>query len=113
MNKKQELALRKELLVMRAAIERAELAEQIATIRHPQQTSWWRKGLQFALPGLLKGRGAGVALAVVRKLPALLSASSFLVSKTKHPIVLRGLRWAGIGVAVWQALKWWRSGRDH
>jgi hypothetical protein len=102
MSKKQELALRKELLVMRASIERAELAQQISAIRHPQQASWWRKGIQLALPSLLKGRGAGVALALLRKLPALLSASSFLIHKTKHPVILRGLRWASITLVTWK-----------
>lgn len=111
MSKKQELALRKELLVMRASIERAELAQQISAIRHPQQASWWRKSIQLALPSLLKGRGAGVALALLRKLPALLSASSFLIHKTKHPIILRGLRWAGIGVAAWQLSKLWLTAK--
>ena len=115
MNKKHELALRKSLLVMRASLERAELVEQIDAICHPQPRSWWhslwRRSLQAALPALLRGKGASLAIALLRKLPALVSASSFLVHKTKHPLLLQGLRWAGISVAVWQLVKWWRAAR--
>ena len=109
MSKRQELALRKELLVMRASIERAELAQQISAIRNPEKTSWWRRSLQLALPTLLKGNGTSIALTLLRKLPTLLSASSFFIHKTKHPIILRGLRWIGIGFGVWQTIKWWRK----
>lgn len=109
MSKKQELALRKELLVMRASIERAELAQQISAIRNPQKTSWWRRSLQLALPSLVKGNGATIVWALLRKLPTLLSASSFFIHKTKHPLILRGLRWTGIGFGLWQTIKWWRK----
>jgi hypothetical protein len=109
-------ALRKELLIVRADVERAEMIESYAHLRETVTHFSW---LRFLLPSFGKSRGGpfGAALGnVLKQYPVLGSLLSLVVAKPLGTSVVAAARplikWAGIGFTAWEAYRIWRQMRE-
>jgi hypothetical protein len=110
-------AVRKELLLMRADVERAELARTVMDMRESVSSFRWLKllvpGFGFARSGR-SGKGMNAILSeLVTQHPLISSLVSMVLAKP-----LRGalratakpaLKWGGLGLALWEAYRIWRQ----
>lgn len=94
----QQRALRKQLLILRAGMERQEFAARVSELRHPT-------GFLSALPGLAKSGGLPWLFSLFRRYPMLGSALSMGLSKVKLPVVRYAVLGAGAFMLAWQAWK--------
>jgi len=94
----QQRALRKQLLILRAGMERQEFATRVSEIRHPG-------GFLSALPGLAKSGGLPWLFSLFRRYPMLGSALSMGLSKAKLPAMRYAVLGAGAFMLAWQAWK--------
>jgi hypothetical protein len=110
-------AVRKELLLMRADVERAELAHAAADLRGSVSSFRW---LKLLVPGFgLKrtgGSGAGFNARLselVTQHPLVSSVASMLLAKPLRSALRASakpvLKWGGLGLAVWEAYRIWRQ----
>jgi hypothetical protein len=111
-------ALRKELLIVRAEVERMELAQATVELRQAVIHFSW---LKFLVPGFASMRwGArGVANkglgALLKQYPLLSSIASLLLAKplrtsmaaTAKPV----LKWGSVALAAWEAYRIWQQVR--
>jgi len=109
-------ALRKELLIVRAEVERAEMIESYAHLRETVTHFSW---LRFLLPSVGKSRAGpfGAALgSVLKQYPVLGSLLSLALAKPLGTGVVAAARplikWAGIGFTAWEAYRIWRQMRE-
>jgi hypothetical protein len=110
-------SVRKEILLLRAEVERAELQQATCDLRrHVSEFSW----LKLFMPGIgLKRRSnAGKSVnAVLSELvvqyPLVSSFASFLLAKPLRGAIKAGakpaLKWGGLGLALWEAYRIWRQ----
>jgi hypothetical protein len=105
-----EPALRKHLLVMRAALERAEFAESVEQVRRGLR---WTSLLKDTLPGFAVKQGLPLLAALMRRYPFVSTAASFLVSRLKPRATVTGvLRVIVVAGLVWQGWQVSRSLRE-
>lgn len=98
------LQLRKQLLVMRAAIERIELAAHMDDLRRAATLS---AIFRNALPSD-KTRGyASQLFELIKRHPGLASAASLIAARFKFPIVGVAVKWGGIAVLGHRLWKLW------
>ncbi len=101
------LKLRKQMLLMRASVERVELAQQVLDVRRAATIS---AIVRNAMPGDRSRGAASRAFEAVKRYPFLASAASLVASRFKLPIFKFGAKWGGaaaVALKLWQA--WERS----
>jgi hypothetical protein len=105
-------ALRKELLIVRADVERMELAQSTLELRHAVTHFSW---LKFFVPGFGGARwarrgGAGSGISgLLKQYPLVSSLLSLVLAKpiregvtaTAKPV----LKWGSLGLAAWEAYR--------
>jgi len=99
------IALRKQMLLMRAAVERVELAQQVLDVREAATLS---AIFRNALPGDRSRSLASRALDIVKRYPFVTSAVSIVASRFKMPIIAFAAKWGGtatIGYKLWELWK--------
>jgi hypothetical protein len=109
-------ALRKELLLVRADVERMELAQATVDLRQAVTHFSW---LKFVVPGFAgmrfgsgKGAGAGIG-ALLKQYPLLSSIASLLLAKPLRATVAAtakpALKWGSLALAAWEAYRIWQQ----
>jgi hypothetical protein len=111
-------ALRKELLIVRADVERMELAQATIELRQAVIHFSW---LKFVLPGFASMRwGARGATtkglgALMKQYPLVSSLASLLLAKPLRTSVAAGakpvLKWGSLALAAWEAYRIWQQVR--
>jgi hypothetical protein len=99
-------ALRKELLIVRASVERAELAETIVELRETVTHFSW---LKFLVPGFGRARsvaaaGAGIG-SLLKQYPLLSSIASLIVAKPLRSGLVSAAFTAWEAWRVWQQIR--------
>jgi hypothetical protein len=132
-------ALRKELLIARADVERMEISQAASDLRYSvkhfsflkllfpgrSQGKRWGKsgsgagassanGLFGLLGGLMNGAGGMNGIAgLLRQYPIVGSLASVVLTKPVRTKLLRGakplLKWGGLGLAGWEAFRVWQQ----
>jgi hypothetical protein len=93
-------ALRKHLLILRATVERAELAESVGEVRHALR---WTSLFKSALPGFAAVEGLPLLVGLLRKYPVVGAAASLFTARIKPRTTLRGvLRVVVVVALLWQ-----------
>ncbi|RFU45913.1 DUF3318 domain-containing protein [Paraburkholderia sp. DHOC27] len=109
-------ALRKELLLVRADVERMELAQATVDLRQAVTHFSW---LKFVVPGFAgmrwgkrSGAGAGIG-ALLKEYPLISSIVSMLLAKPLRATVVAGakpvFKWGSLGLAAWEAFRIWQQ----
>jgi hypothetical protein len=96
------LKLRKQMLLMRAAVERVELAQHVLDVRQAATIS---AIVRNALPGDRSRSVASRALDVVKRYPFVTSVASLLAAQFKFPILKVATKWGGlatVGYKLWE-----------
>ena len=99
-----ERALRKQLLLMRAAMERAEMVGAVDAAR--QSLTFFRSG---GIPGLALAKGLPLALGLLKRAPLVSSLLTLALSGARRPLLhlLRyGLLGAGSALLAWKGYQW-------
>ncbi|MDR5749680.1 MULTISPECIES: DUF3318 domain-containing protein [unclassified Caballeronia] len=124
-------ALRKELLIARADVERMEIAQASADLRHSVTHFSFLKfliprraaggfgrnraaggggGIASLLSGLLSGGGVS---SLLRQYPIIGSLASLVLTKPVLSKLARGakpaLKWGGLGLLVWEGFRVWQQ----
>jgi hypothetical protein len=122
-------ALRKELLIARADVERMEIAQASADLRHsvthfsflkfllPRRVGFGRSrpaagggSIASMLSGLLSGGGVS---SMLRQYPIIGSLVSLVLTKPVLGKLARGakpaLKWGGLGLLVWEGFRVWQQ----
>ena len=115
------LAIRKELVLTRIAVERAELIQVTHNTRERLRNFRW---MRYLLPGGLSKlsglgglgglAGSGLKLGgLLERYPLVSSVASIAITGLSHTpvgrVVRRGLKWGGLGVLAYQGLKMWQQ----
>ncbi|MBN3812597.1 DUF3318 domain-containing protein [Paraburkholderia sp. Ac-20347] len=112
-------ALRKELLIVRASVERAEMAESLVELRETVTHFSW---LRFLVPGFAgssggasaAGLGAGIG-GLLKQYPLLSSLASLVLAKPLRESVASAARpvvkWGGLAFTAWEAWRIWQQVR--
>lgn len=96
--------LRKQLLLMRAATERAEMVGAVDAAR--QRATFFKIG---GVPGLALAKGLPLALGLIKRAPLVSSVLSLALSGARRPLLplLRyGLLGAGAALLAWKGYQW-------
>ncbi|MCX5542368.1 DUF3318 domain-containing protein [Paraburkholderia sp. CNPSo 3076] len=108
-------ALRKELLLVRASVERAEMAEAIVDIRATVTNFSW---LRFVVPGFGRSGAGGVASglgSLLKEYPLVSSLISLIVAKPLRTSIVSAARpvikWGGLAFTAWEAYRVWQQVR--
>ncbi|MEX3948200.1 DUF3318 domain-containing protein [Paraburkholderia sp. EG287B] len=108
-------ALRKELLLVRASVERAEMAEAIVDIRATVTNFSW---LRFVVPGFGRSGGSRVASglgSLLKEYPLVSSLISLIVAKPLRTSIVSAARpvikWGGLAFTAWEAYRVWQQVR--
>jgi hypothetical protein len=105
------LKLRKQVLLMRAAIERVELAHHVLDVRRAATLS---AIVRNAMPGDRSRSLASRAFEVIRRYPFITSATSLIAARFKFPILAAATKWGGaatIGYKLWELWQKNHAGR--
>lgn len=110
-------ALRKELLIVRASVERAEMASSVIELREAVTHFSW---LRFLVPGF-SGASTGVGRAgaglgnLLKQYPLLSSVVSLVLAKPLRESVASAARpvvkWGGLALTAWEAWRIWQQVR--
>ncbi len=93
-------ALRKRLLLMRAATERAEMAEALGAARQAVAFP------KIAVSGLAVFKGLPLALSLLKRLPLIRPALSLVLSGARRPVLRYALVAGGAGFLAWKGYQW-------
>ena len=99
------LKLRKQMLLMRAAVERVELAQHVLDVRQAATIS---AVFRNAMPGDRSRSLASRALDLVTRFPFAASAASVVASRFKLPLLAFATKWGGVatvGYKLWESWK--------
>lgn len=102
------LKLRKQMLLMRAAVERVELSEHILELRRAATIS---AIVRNAMPGDRSRSLASRAFDLIKRYPFIASATSLLAARFKFPLLAAATKWGGaatIGYKLWEL---WQKSR--
>jgi threonine/homoserine/homoserine lactone efflux protein len=100
------LKLRKQMLLMRAAVERVELAQSVLDVREAATIS---AIVRNALPGDRSRSLSSRVFEVIKRYPFMTSAASLLAARFRFPILAAVTKWGGaatIGYKLWEL---WRK----
>jgi len=93
--------LRKQLLLMRAATERAEMVGAVDAAR--QRATSFKIG---GVPGLALAKGLPLALGLIKRAPLVSSLLSLALSGARRPLLRYGLLGAGAALVAWNGYQW-------
>ncbi len=99
------LKLRKQMLLMRAAVERVELAQHVLDVRQAATVS---AIVRNAMPGDRSRSLASRAFGLLTRYPFAASAASVVASRFKLPLLTFATKWGGfatIGYKLWDSWK--------
>ena len=105
------LKLRKQMLLMRAAVERVELAHHVLDVRRAATVS---AIVRNAMPGDRSRTVAARAFDMLKRFPFLASAASLVASRFKLPILKVATKWGGaatVGYKLWELFQKTREGK--
>jgi hypothetical protein len=105
-----DIRLRKEMLSMRAQIERMELQSQVQDVR--RSLSWSRvlvSGVQKLMTGGQFGAGSALFKQFVTQYPMLAMVGSFGFTAFRKPLLRFGLKVGLLGAVGGLAYLWWRQ----
>ncbi|MFL9885454.1 DUF3318 domain-containing protein [Paraburkholderia agricolaris] len=113
-------ALRKELLLVRADVERLELAQATIELRQAVTHFSWLKFIVPGFGGLRVGRGskagflnAGSIGALLKQYPLISSIASLILAKPLRATLAASakpaLKWGGLALAAWEAYRIWQQ----
>lgn len=94
-----QTAMKKQLLLLRSATERAELVHTLSAVR--QSATFLGKA-----PVLAMGRGLPLALTLLKRAPLLRPLLSLLLAGARRPALRYGVLAAGAALALWKAGQW-------
>ncbi len=103
------LKLRKQMLLMRAAVERVELAHHVLDVRRAATIS---AIVRNAMPGDRTRSIASRAFEVIKRYPFVTSATSLIAARFKFPILAAATKWGGgaaLGYKIWDL---WQKNRE-
>ncbi|MBB5447862.1 MULTISPECIES: DUF3318 domain-containing protein [unclassified Paraburkholderia] len=117
-------ALRKELLLVRADVERVELAQATFELRQAVTHFSW---LRFVIPGfggVRVGKGqkasvlnAGTIGALLKQYPLISSIASLLLAKPLRATVVASakpaLKWGSLALGAWEAFRIWQQMKNE
>jgi hypothetical protein len=117
-------ALRKELLLVRAEVERVELTQATLELRQAVTHFSW---LKFVIPGfggMRVGKGskasvlnAGTIGALLKQYPFISSIASLLLAKPLRATVVAGakpaLKWGSLALGAWEAFRIWQQMKNE
>ncbi|MDP3796377.1 MAG: hypothetical protein Q8R06_04405 [Polaromonas sp.] len=92
-------ALRKQLLLMRAATERAEMVGSIDAAR--QKVTFFN-----SVPGLALTKGLPLALGLIKRAPLVSSLLTLALSGARRPVLRYGLLGGGAALLAWKGYQW-------
>lgn len=95
------LKLRKQMLLMRAAVERLELAHHLGEVR---RAATLNAIIRNALPGDRSRSWWSRALELAKRYPFITSAASLIAARFKFPIATTLAKWGGaaaLGYKLW------------
>ncbi len=98
------LKLRKQMLLMRAAVERIELAQHVLDVRRAATLS---AVVRNAMPG---DRTRGLALRafdLLKRYPFLTSATSLIASRFKIPLLVTATKLGGVATVGYKLYELW------
>lgn len=99
-NANAQRALRKQLLLMRAATERAEMVGAIDATR--QKVTFFNSGV----PGLALTKGLPLALGLIKRAPLVSSLLTLALSGARRPLLRYGLLGGGAALLAWEGYQW-------
>ncbi|MFP3565332.1 DUF3318 domain-containing protein [Paraburkholderia sp. SIMBA_030] len=113
-------ALRKELLMVRADVERVGLAQATVELRQAITHFSWLKFIVPGFGGIRVGSGsktrflnAGTVGALLKQYPLVSSIASILLAKPLRTTILRSakpvLKWGSLALAGWEAYRIWQQ----
>lgn len=113
-------ALRKELLLVRADVERMELAQAAIELRQAVTHFSWLKFILPGFGGMRVGRGskasfvnAGSIGALLKQYPLISSIASLVLAKPLRATIAAGakpaLKWGSLALAGWEAYRIWQQ----
>ncbi|MFL9961649.1 DUF3318 domain-containing protein [Paraburkholderia sediminicola] len=113
-------ALRKELLLVRADVERMELVQATFELRRAVTHFSWLKFILPGFGGMRVGKGskasvinAGTIGALLKQYPFISSIASMLLAEPLRATVVAGakpaLKWGSLGLAAWEAYRIWQQ----
>jgi hypothetical protein len=110
-------ALRKELLLVRASVERAEMSASVTELRAAVTHFSW---LRFLVPGFGRANvgSAGVGIGkLLKEYPLLSSLASIVLAKPLRESITSAARpvvkWGGLAFTVWEAWRIWQQVRQQ
>ena len=103
---KTPLALKKQMLVMRAAVERIELASQVVDVKRAATVS---AIVRNALPGNRSRSIASRALDLLKRFPFVASAAPLIASRFKFPLLKLATKWGGAATVVYKLWTLWEK----
>ncbi|MFM0335393.1 DUF3318 domain-containing protein [Paraburkholderia fungorum] len=117
-------ALRKELLLVRADVERMELAQATIELRQAVTHFSWLKFIVPGFGGVRVGRGskasflnAGSIGALLKQYPVISSIASLLLAKPLRATVAAGakpvLKWGSLALAAWEGYRIWQQMKNE
>ncbi|MFM0223035.1 DUF3318 domain-containing protein [Paraburkholderia dipogonis] len=112
--------LRKELLLVRADVERMELAQATIELRQAVTHFSWLKFILPGFGGMRVGKGskasfinAGSIGALLKQYPLISSIVSIVLAKPLRTTVVAGakpvLKWGSLALAGWEAYRIWQQ----
>jgi hypothetical protein len=93
-------AIRRQLLLLRSATERAELVHALTAVK--QSATVFGK----AAPGLTMGRGLPLALGLLKRAPLLSPLLSLALAGVRRPVLRYGALAAGAAFVAWKGWQW-------
>ncbi|HEX3636195.1 MAG TPA: DUF3318 domain-containing protein [Paraburkholderia sp.] len=117
-------ALRKELLLVRADVERMELAQATIELRQAVTHFSWLKFILPGFGGMRVGRGsktsfinAGSIGALLKQYPLISSIASLVLAKPLRATIAAGakpaLKWGSLALAGWEAYRIWQQMKNE
>lgn len=117
-------ALRKELLLVRADVERMELAQATIELRQAVTHFSWLKFILPGFGGMRMGTGskarflnAGSIGALLKQYPFVSSIASLVLAKPLRATIAAGakpaLKWGGLALAGWEAYRIWQQMKNE
>ncbi len=103
------LKLRKQMLLMRAAVERVELAHHMLDVR---SAATFSAIVRNAMPGDRSRSVASRAFDMVKRYPFIASATSLLAARFKFPILAAATKWGGAATVVYKLWDMWQKHRE-
>jgi threonine/homoserine/homoserine lactone efflux protein len=100
------LKLRKQMLLMRAAVERVELAHHLSEVR---RAATFNAIVRNALPGDRSRSWVARAFEVAKRYPFITSAASLVAARFKLPILKGVVKWGGVATLAYKLWELWQE----